>query len=196
MSVDQHNPQPFGQMPVAPAPVPPPPAAKSGTNGLAIAGFILAFLVAPLGLILSIVGLVTAGRSGQKGKGLAISGIIIALLLSGGAIAVVAATANKVSTLVDPGCTTGKAAILDNASKISGADADGVKAGLQATVDGLTSAASQAKHDNVRAAMTALRDDYQKLIDAITTGTPADASLQDKINTDAAEIDSLCTVGS
>jgi hypothetical protein len=126
----------------------------------------------------------------------AIGGIIVALLLSIGGIAFVATVGNKVSTLTDPGCTTGKAAILDNASKISGSDPAGVKSGIQATVDGLTSAASQAKHDNVRSAMTALRDDYQKLIDAINNGTQPDPSLQDKITADANAIDALCTVGS
>jgi len=117
---------------------------------VAIAGFILAFLIAPIGLILSIIGLITASRSGQKGKGLAIGGIVVALLLNIGGIAIVATVGNKVSTLVDPGCTTGKAAIMGNANKISdGSDPAEVKSAFQATIDGLTSAASQAKHDNV-----------------------------------------------
>jgi hypothetical protein len=191
MTLYQQDSQPVGQQPGAPV-----PPAKAGTNGVAVAGFVLAFLIAPIGLILSIIGLIKARRPGQKGKGLAIGGIVVALLLSIGGGVAVAVAANKVSTLVDPGCTTGKAAILDNSSKISGSDPAGVKSGLQATVDGLTSAASQAKHDNVRAAMTALRDDYQKLIDAINKGTQPDAGLQDKINTDANAIDALCTVGS
>jgi hypothetical protein len=196
MTFDQQYSQPTGQLPGGVPPVPPAPPAKAGTNGVAIAGFVLAFLIAPIGLILSIIGLVTASRSGQKGKGLAIGGIVVALLLSISGIVIVATVGNKVATLVDPGCTTGKAAIVDNASKLSGSDPAVIKSGFQATVDGLTSAASQAKHDNVRAAMTALRDDYQKLLDAITSGTQPDPSLQDKIDADAKAIDALCTVGS
>jgi hypothetical protein len=196
MTLNQQDSQPGDQLPGGAALLPPAPPAKAGTNGVAIAGFILAFLIAPIGLILSIIGLITARRSGQKGKGLAIGGIVVALLMSIGGIAIVATVGNKVSTLVDPGCTTGKAAILDNASKVSSSDPATIKSGIQATVDGLTSAASQAKHDNVRAAMTALRDDYQKLMDAINTGTPPDSSLQDKVNTDGSAIDALCTVGS
>lgn len=50
-------------------------------NGLAVAGFVLAFLVAPLGLILSIIGLNKAKQlSGKPGHGLAIAGIIISIL--------------------------------------------------------------------------------------------------------------------
>ena len=54
-----------------------------GTNGFCIAGFICALATVLMGvglvpaLILSIVGLVQVKKSGQKGKGFAIAGIII-----------------------------------------------------------------------------------------------------------------------
>ena len=47
------------------------------TNGLCIAGLILAFVFPLLGLILSIVGLVKVKSSGEGGRGLAIAGIIL-----------------------------------------------------------------------------------------------------------------------
>ena len=47
------------------------------TNAMAIAGFVLAFFLPLIGLVLSIVGLVQVNKKGQKGKGLAIAGIII-----------------------------------------------------------------------------------------------------------------------
>jgi len=51
-------------------------------NGLAIAGFILSFLISLVGLILSIIALNQINKSGgmQKGKGLALAGIIISAL--------------------------------------------------------------------------------------------------------------------
>lgn len=51
-------------------------------NGLAIAGFILSFLISIVGLILSIIALNQINKSGgmQKGKGLAIAGIIISAI--------------------------------------------------------------------------------------------------------------------
>lgn len=65
--MDPNQPQPpYG-------PVVPP----SKTNGLAIAGFVLAFLIPLLGLIFSIIGLVKAKDHNGNGKGLAIAGIII-----------------------------------------------------------------------------------------------------------------------
>lgn len=59
-------------------PYPTPPQPK--WNGLAIAGFILSFLGGPVGLILSVVGLNQAKRTGEKGAGLAVAGIVIGAL--------------------------------------------------------------------------------------------------------------------
>src|SRR5262249_926005 len=110
---------PYGGGPAGGPPYGGPPQ-QPGTNGLSIAGLVLAFLFAPLGFILSIVALIQAGKRGQKGKGLAIGGIIVSLLImivSGVLIVAAASTVSTVSKLADPGCTTGKAAILDNAAK-------------------------------------------------------------------------------
>ncbi len=51
-------------------------------NGMAIAGFILSFLCSILGLILSAVALGQINKSGgtQKGKGLAVAGIVISII--------------------------------------------------------------------------------------------------------------------
>ena len=58
----------------------PAPAAKK-TSGLIITGFIFSFLIALLGLIFCIAGLINLGKDPTKGgKGLAIAGIIIAVV--------------------------------------------------------------------------------------------------------------------
>jgi hypothetical protein len=54
----------------------PPP----GTNGMAIAGFVLAFFCTPLGIVFSAVGLNQTNRTGQKGRGLAIAGLVISIV--------------------------------------------------------------------------------------------------------------------
>ncbi|MDE6558210.1 MAG: DUF898 family protein [Clostridia bacterium] len=70
-----------GQPPYNQAAYAQPAPANSGSNGLAIAGFVLVFFgVQPVGLILSIVGLVKAKDYGGKGKGLAIAGIVLGAL--------------------------------------------------------------------------------------------------------------------
>jgi hypothetical protein len=190
MSVNDQSPPPGYQGYPGYSTVPPP---RPGTSGWAIAGFILSILAAPLGLILSIVGLIHASSGGRKGKGLAISGIVISLLLIGGGIALIATIGDKVTTVADPGCTTGKAAILDNSSKI--ANSATTKEGLRATITGLDSAATKAKHANVRSAMQALSTDYKALLTAIDTGTQPDPGLQQKITDHANTIDQLCTIG-
>lgn len=52
------------------------------TNTLAIFGFISAFFLPVIGLILSIIGLVQINKKHEKGKGLAISGIIISCFVA------------------------------------------------------------------------------------------------------------------
>jgi len=69
--------------PQAPFAAPPPygsatPPPASGTNGFAIAGFVLSLPgMVPLAVIFSIIGLVKARSAHQKGKGLAIAGLVI-----------------------------------------------------------------------------------------------------------------------
>ena len=76
------------------------------TSGWAIAGIICAFLAAPLGLIFSIVALVKISKDPSlKGKGLAIVGLIISILiipviiLAGSAIWLLGVTSPVVNTI-------------------------------------------------------------------------------------------------
>jgi hypothetical protein len=172
------------------------PPKPSGTNSFALAGLLCAFIAWPLGLVFSIIGLVQTRRTGQNGKGLAICGLVFSMIFVVilGAVVVVAFTSSDtVTRLADPGCTTGKAAILDNTSKISNQDT--IKDGLQATINGLDTAVAKAKHDDVRDALKAFRDDYDQLLQAVNTGTPPDANLTNRLTTDGRRIDSLCSVG-
>lgn len=52
------------------------------TNVVAIIGFIFAFLFSPVGFICSIIGAVHAKNCGGSGKGLAIAGVIVSVLIS------------------------------------------------------------------------------------------------------------------
>lgn len=91
------NPNEYAQQPYSqpnaytqPAPGQPVPSAVSGYNPyyqpepkwnpMAIAGFICSFIIALVGLILSIIGYSQTRKTGEKGKGLALAGIIISAL--------------------------------------------------------------------------------------------------------------------
>lgn len=97
--------------PITPAPVPAPATAPAEpARGLTIAGFVLAFLIAPLGAILSIVALVKINKAGGSSKGLAIAGIIIGVLGTIGWIvtiivstAILGAAVEMVGTCLDLG---------------------------------------------------------------------------------------------
>jgi hypothetical protein len=178
MSVDQQYPPPPGQPGYAP-PAPP----QRGMSGLAITGFILAFLIAPLGFILSLIAVFTTGAAKARGRGLAIAGVVISLVVMIGVGSIVFAISK--STLADPGCVAGKSAIL-NAPKEPDDKA------LQGMIDDLNAAAAKAKHDDVRNAMTALAADYKSLLDGIKSGKIPNGVL-DKVSADGQKIDDLCT---
>lgn len=56
-------------------------AQKKPVNGIAIAGLILSVLFAPLGLVLSIIGLVRSKKMDGEGRKLGIAGIVISVLV-------------------------------------------------------------------------------------------------------------------
>ncbi len=91
--------QPYGQPPYGQPPYGQPYATQPKTNTLALVGFILSvtFILSFIGLILSIVGLIqiNGAHGAQKGKGLAIAGIIV------GATFFALGTISKITNLID-----------------------------------------------------------------------------------------------
>ena len=75
--------QPYGQQPYGQQPYGQPyaqqPAAypQDRWNGMAIAGFVCSFIFSMVGLVLSIIGYNQTKKTGEKGKELALAGIII-----------------------------------------------------------------------------------------------------------------------
>jgi hypothetical protein len=175
MSLDEHAP-----------PHQTPPPQQPGTSGLAVAGLILAFLLAPIGFILSLIAIFKTGPGRPKGRGLAVAGLIVSLLVIGGAVTAGLVIAN--STVADPGCTEAKAAILNSPDSAD-------PAALQTTVDKLNAAAAKAEHDDVKAATKAVADDYAQMAAGVRAGKLPDG-INEKLQADAEKFDSLCTVGS
>jgi hypothetical protein len=175
MSVYQGSPQ-AGYSPQPP---------NRGTSVLAIVGFILAFCGGPLGFILSTVAIFQTGRNRKKGRGLAVAGVVISLVMMAGSTAAYVVLSR--STVLDPGCTDGKAAIL-----ASDPTADATE--LQSTIDALNAAADKAENEDVRDAMRALAKDYADMQKGVQTGQLPD-DLVGRIAADAARVDELCTVG-
>ena len=91
-----HAQQPAYAQPAPPAPTGPPAqtaqtAQTAPASGLAIAGLILAFFAAPIGLVLSIVAFAKRRRVGAS-VGLPLAGIIVSALVIIGTIAAIAVT--------------------------------------------------------------------------------------------------------
>jgi len=88
-------PQPTGY---PPGPEFPPPAAAS-TNGFAVAALVFGILGGLLGLVFGIIALVQIRRTGQKGTGLAVAGLVLSalwlLVLGLGLVLLLAAGADR-----------------------------------------------------------------------------------------------------
>jgi Co/Zn/Cd efflux system component len=67
-------PQPYNNTPGDVAP------ASGRYNVLSIVGFVLAFVISIAGLVVSIIALTQINKTGEKGRGLALAGIIISAL--------------------------------------------------------------------------------------------------------------------
>lgn len=102
-------------LPTAPAPsfAPPPRPPRAGTNGFAIASFVLGLLGGfPLSVIFGIVALVQLRRRPRKGKGLAVAGLVLSgvwvliIALAVTAVIVSGPERNAAGEITDPGTVT------------------------------------------------------------------------------------------
>ena len=77
------------------------PVSGSGskTNGMAIAGFVLAFFFSLLGLIFSVIGLRKSDECGS-GRGLAIAGIVLSIVGMVGYIIIIASAACNAAAMM------------------------------------------------------------------------------------------------
>lgn len=172
------------------------PAPSPTTSGLAIAGLVLSVLLFPVGFVISLIALFTTSKNGQRGRGLAVLGLVISLLITGGVVvifSVVKDNFQNISTIADPGCVKGKEIILENGDLGGGEDQMKVK--LRAMISGMDSAAAAARNADVRAAMKALGEDYRLLQEAALGGSEGPTDLEARIKTHADRIDELCTLG-
>lgn len=180
MSVDEQT------IPGDKPPYPPPTAARDRLSGLAVTGFILSFLIVPLGFVLSLVAIFRTGPGKARGRGLAVAGTVLSLLFIGIGTAIVVTLAN--SKQADPGCVEAKDAIIHTAQ--------GPKPqALEAAATQLREAAGKAKHDDVKAAVTAIGDDFAQLATSAKSGSLPDG-IEEKVAEDAARVDELCTFNS
>lgn len=162
--------------------------APTGTDGMAIAGLVLAFLVWPVGLGLSIAALVRTRRSGRPGKGLAIAGIAVAaavfvatvistIYFVTAGIALVEAEEERVAAVAEEAAEAAEAAKLLAAEEAAAAAAESVAPAepaapvvegsllLPASVAGLTGVE--------RGCEILFADDPQSFYSIITTADPA-----------------------
>lgn len=191
----------------------PPHGPEKRGNGFAVAGIILAVLLAPLGLIFAIVGLVKSGARGGDGKVLSIVAIVVSLIVGVGATAGIVAIGN--STAADPGCIAAEssargldstlnaddAAISKDQSNAAAEKTDLKKFGnhLQTFIAQLNAAKAEAQHQSVKDKIGQMSGDLSGMLtglQAIEKGNTSQASKTDsyasKLGSDGTAIDQIC----
>ncbi len=63
--------------------MPPGYAWRRPTNGLAIAALVVAFVLAPAGIVLGVVARKQIRQTGEEGDGLALAGIVVGAVITG-----------------------------------------------------------------------------------------------------------------
>lgn len=194
----------------------PMPPVQKQSNGLAIAGFVLAFLFSPLGLILSIIGLVRSGKLGGAGKKFALSGVILSIVFCALSIFLIAKVSG--STAEDPGCTTAESSLTALEPQMtsvetqlsadeSSSDVAAVKTDLNSMVTYLQTAQGDlshsgtvAVHPQVKTEITAVSNDLTTLVSAfhaISAGDDSQLSAMTtaatQLQTDGTALDTLCS---
>jgi hypothetical protein len=207
----QVPPQPmYGQAPQYGAPQPgfdpayayPAYGPTGGSNGVAIAGFVLAIVFWPLGLILSIVGVVKSGNLGGKGRGLAIAGIAISVVFA--ILTAVLIFVGSSAPAADPGCTSAESQLsaLDSQITADENDPTSLIADLNTAKTDLDSSLTQARHQDVHNQIQLVDSDLGTfLADYNSLSSDPDSSvsqdqLQDdvsKLQTDGDDLDTLCS---
>jgi hypothetical protein len=174
----------------------PPPQPEKGVSGLAIAALCTCWIPV-VGLVFSIIGLLQTGAGKLKGRGLAITALVLSVLFTAGGVWAGVLIGSKTSAL-DPGCTQGKPAIIDGSKKVTtdaaAGNATAVQADVQSIVTQLNAAVASSKRADVKTAMQAVSDDYNALLQGMTSGNLDATSLQTKLETDLQQVDNLCTI--
>ncbi|NUR62460.1 MAG: DUF4190 domain-containing protein [Catenulispora sp.] len=188
-----------GQAGVGPAPEPVPAAYGYGygyppprpvdTSSMAIVAVCL-FWVPVVGLVLSIIGMVKTAGGKARGRGIAITALVLSIIVTLLAALVGVAIGSKTSAL-DPGCTRGKRAVIEQAKQVEADQAKGDQAAVgkdfQNLLDQLARAVSESDRNDVRAAVQAVHDDYAAIL--------AGDGDTDKLRNDLHQMDHLCTIG-
>jgi hypothetical protein len=175
----------YGQPPVAP-PAP-------GSNGFSIAAIILAFVVSPLGIVFSILGIVRAGKVGGKGRILSIIALVISLLGSvlWGAFAY--GVTRGVKQVVTCNQTERQIEDLSTRFQADSSDPAAYKKDLQDVINILNTSADKVSDSKSAADMRRAAADFQELLNDVNNGTEPSSTLGKRLTTDGAAVDKDCS---
>ena len=194
------QPQPIYQQPAV-QPVQSIPAAKS--NGLCTAGFVLSLLglflfgiTSILGLIFSVIGLIVAGKKKQKGKGKAIAGIIMSVIMIAGAGLFYAFLREPITNLVNEissdSTGTRKTRVVDNNGTFVTDPLFGIEPTFPVDTDFTFDSSENESTETSDTSGDTEPDDFLKMGDSINgTVTLAYGTWEPWIGGDADEVDSL-----
>ena len=179
--------QPYGT-PQQPYGAPPAPPAS---NGLSVAALILGILpTAIIGLIVGIIALVKAGKTGA-GKAMAWIGIVLSILWTAGWIVFGVAAGHNVAQRLDPGCLSIESQTALATKMQHDTDPAEMQKDIQQLITELKADQAKTKSAKVRTALANFEKDFEDLQTAMQTGNvPPD--LVGRLTTDGKAVDTAC----
>jgi hypothetical protein len=152
---------------------------------MAITGLILAVLLPPAGLVLSIIAFFRTGPGKLRGHGLTVAAIITAIVVGAGATFTYVALHNR-SYPTDPGCRALQHPDVKFTPATDGPD-------FQGFVDIFNSAADQSQRTDVRNALRTMADDYKYLQQGVSAGARPAGPTPD-FESDLKRVQQLCAL--
>lgn len=160
---------------------------KQRSNGIAVPGLVLAILVWPAGLVLSVIALVRARSRGGAGRTAAILGLTFSIILAATTVtfALIGTLKTDQTAPVDPGCAAAKAPAL----VIQDASIDSVR--LENAAVQIHNDAAKAKSPQLKVTLDAIYNDtllYIQQLRAATTSLVPAQQLQQNLD----DLDQFC----
>lgn len=149
-------------------------------NSMAIAGFVCSFFIAILGLIFSILGLVKINQTKEKGRGLAIAGIVISVLSMIFTFTTLAGTFDEFteSSVSSPTATASASSSLSDNTSDTSTDNDILAKYTRQLEDRINKTASDSAYTNVEQLVKtqSFQDELKSVTDALGDGVKANVS--------------------
>lgn len=156
-----------------------PQAGPEKTNTMAILGLVFAFLFQPLGIIFSAIGLSQIKKTREKGRGLALAGLILSIIFLILGLILFFFVFVALNKVVEQAASGGSAAAEESLGGDPAADPDGVLAACQTVIPAISAFATDMETVTTPEEYALVVTDTRTAIEGAAAGVSDPAFVQD-----------------